>query len=42
MKAWQSQVLQTKKRGAMNLLKGLAGIGVVVLGVYLGWRGWGQ
>jgi len=41
-KSWQAHVAKSKMKGAMNVLKVLAGVGVVVVGVYLGLRGWDQ
>jgi len=40
-KSWRAHVLRSKMKGAMNLVKALAVVGVVGLGVYLGSRGWG-
>jgi hypothetical protein len=39
-KSWRAHVAKLKMKEAMNVLKVLAGLGVVVVGVYLGLRGW--
>lgn len=41
-KAWLAEVGRMKMKAAMNIVKVLAILGVVVVGVYLRWTNWGQ
>jgi hypothetical protein len=41
-KAWQAHVAKAKTKAAMNAVKALAVLGVVVVGVYLGRNGLGS